>query len=214
MPIFAHLPLILKPSGKGKLSKRDGAKFGFPVFPLEWQDKGSDETYDGFREKGFLPAAVINFLSLLGWNPGTDQELFGIEELCEIFDLDRINKSGAQFDFDKAVWFNQQYLKSSNPSDLYSLTKDQFNVTSEQSYVESVILQLQPRVSFLDEFVTKSSYFFRAPDEYDDKNLKKRFKQENEHHFQEIAERLSLSRQEVNKIQSAVKGYINKHSLK
>ena len=110
MPQFAHLPLILKPDGKGKLSKRDGAKFGFPVFPLEWNDSDPAKSFDGFRSIGFDPKAVVNFLSMLGWNPGTEQEIFSLDELANLFSLEKINKSGARFDYDKAKWFNQQYI--------------------------------------------------------------------------------------------------------
>ena len=108
MPQFAHLPLILKPNGKGKLSKRDGAKFGFPVFPLSWDGKSVEDSFEGFREFGFLPEALINFLVFLGWNPGTDQEMFSMKELIAAFSVENIGKSGARFDIDKGKWFNQQ----------------------------------------------------------------------------------------------------------
>src|SRR5574344_1928170 len=112
MPQFAHLSLLLKPDGNGKLSKRDGDRLGFPVFPLEWHDPNTKEIISGYREKGYFPEALINFLALLGWNPGTEQELFSLDELIEHFSLDRVSKSGAKFDFEKAKWFNHKYLQT------------------------------------------------------------------------------------------------------
>jgi len=145
MPQFAHLPLILKPSGKGKLSKRDGAKFGFPVFPLNWFETKEDQLYEGFKEAGFLPDSVINFLALLGWNPGNDKELFSLEQLNDIFSLDKINKAGAQFNYDKAIWFNQHYIKSAKASDIMALIGGDFPDSVDESTKLKVIEMLQPK---------------------------------------------------------------------
>ena len=171
-PEFAHLPLILKPIGNGKLSKRDGDKLGFPVFPLEW--KSEEGISSGYRENGFFPEAVINFLALLGWNDGTDQELFSIEELVEKFDLNRVHKSGAKFDPDKNKWFNHQYLqKQSNES----LTKSFAVILSGKGIstaldVARVVSLIKERANFVSDFWEMSNFFFEAPTSYDEKAAK------------------------------------------
>ena len=185
MPTFAHLPLILKPEGKGKLSKRDGAKLGMPVFPLEWHDPASGERAMGFRESGFLPEAVVNFLALLGWNPGTEQELFALEELVGAFDVDRIGKSGARFDFDKARWFNQQYIARLSPAafaehagavlakaDLRDDTGAAVPVTTD--YLQRVAPLMRERLQRLDELPEQGYYLFADPRELDREALGKR----------------------------------------
>lgn len=219
MPVFAHLPLILKPTGKGKLSKRDGAKFGFPVFPLEWHDRDGKDIYTGFREAGFLPDALVNFLSLLGWNPGTDQEIFTKEELSQEFSLDKINKSGAQFNFEKAKWFNQQYIIATPAEVLYDMmpaafhdkTADKFS----KEYVLSVIEMMKPRVETLDQFYSSASFFWEAPEVYDDKVLMKKFKKELDRHFGAIIAQLELIEDwKNNSIEETIKGYIAQEGLK
>lgn len=212
-PVFAHLPLILKPSGKGKLSKRDGAKFGFPVFPMDWFDEKENVTFDGFKERGFMPEALLNFLVLLGWNPGTDQEIFDTEEVTGLFGLDHIHKSGAQFNYEKAQWFNQQYINKSDAADLYHLVKDDFE-NIDHEYVEKVIEQLKPRVTYLSDFIKSSGFFFNAPAAYDEAAIRKKYKLENEDHFREIGEAILNSGQESESIQQAVKGYITDNELK
>ncbi|MGB5509641.1 glutamate--tRNA ligase [Robiginitalea sp.] len=175
-PVFAHLPLILKPVGKGKLSKRDGEKLGFPIFPLQWKDSA------GYREAGYFPEAVINFLALLGWNPGTEQELFSLEDLVGIFDLSRVQKSGARFDPDKNIWFNHQHLQLKSPRELVRLFRP---VLSEQgvpaedyseAHLESVVSLIRERASFVHEFWGLGSYFFQAPRAFDDKAVRKQWK--------------------------------------
>jgi len=213
-PLFAHLPLILKPSGKGKLSKRDGAKFGFPVFPLEWHDQKEGEIFAGFKEAGFMPEALINFLSLLGWNPGTEQEVFSIGELCQAFDLTQINKSGAQFNYDKAQWFNQQYITNTPTTKIYDMIKGDFDLNIEASYLEKVIEQLKPRVTFVGDFAAQSSYFFAAPTEMEEKGIRKKYKLENQKHFEELVSRLKESDGDSQSLQDLVKGYISDNSLK
>ncbi len=170
MPAFAHLPLILKPEGKGKLSKRDGAKFGIPVFPLEWADEASGETFMGFRESGFLPEAAVNFLALLGWNPGTDQELFSLQELVAAFDVERIGKSGARFDFDKARWFNQQYIMRLSPEGFTAaamevLAKADLPGTRhpDETFVKTCAPLIRERLVTMSDLPTEGRYLFVAP---------------------------------------------------
>jgi glutamyl-tRNA synthetase len=174
-PEFAHLPLILKPVGNGKLSKRDGDKLGFPVFPLEWKDPATGEISSGYREKGYLPEAVINFLALLGWNPGTDQELFTLEELVMLFDLERVHKAGAKFDPEKNKWFNHQYFgRQTNEA----LAKEFSHVVLEKGYnkpmeyLTQVVSLVKERATFASELWELSDFFFTAPTSYDEKAAK------------------------------------------
>ena len=214
MPQFAHLPLILKPSGKGKLSKRDGAKFGFPVFPLNWFETKEDQLYEGFKEAGFLPESVINFLALLGWNPGNDEELFSIEQLNGIFSLDKINKAGAQFNYDKAIWFNQHYIKDASASEILALIGGDFPDSVGESTKLKVIEMLQPRVEFLSDFKKQSAYFWEAPDEYDAKPLRKKYKPENSGAFDSIIGLIKTSESTSESLAQTVKGYITDNELK
>ncbi|GAF02054.1 glutamate--tRNA ligase [Saccharicrinis fermentans] len=177
-PEFAHLPLILKPTGKGKLSKRDGDKAGFPVFPLEWK-LSDDELASGYRECGYFPEAVVNLLALLGWNPGTEQEIFSMEQLIEAFSIERVNKSGARFDPEKAKWFNHQYLIHRSDADLAErflpILKEK-GVEADMALVQQVVGLVKERVSFVAELWEQLSFFFVAPTEYDPKVVKKRWK--------------------------------------
>jgi glutamyl-tRNA synthetase len=173
-PEFAHLPLILKPIGNGKLSKRDGDKLGFPVFPLEWNDASSMTKSSGYRENGFFPEAVINFLALLGWNDGTEQEIFSLEELVEKFDLSRIHKAGAKFDPDKNKWFNHQYLQIQSDASLAESFKEILNqkgITTSLDLTKVVSL-IKERADFVNEFWDLADYFFEAPRTYDEKAAK------------------------------------------
>jgi glutamyl-tRNA synthetase len=177
-PEFAHLPLILKPIGNGKLSKRDGDKLGFPVFPLEW--KSEEGVSSGYRENGYFPEAVINFLALLGWNDGTDQELFSLEELVEKFDLNRVHKSGAKFDPEKNKWFNHQYLQKQSDESLAEIfEKDIVKKLGkcDSSFVEmtklvKIVSLIKERANFVSEFWEMSNFFFEAPTSYDEKAAK------------------------------------------
>ncbi len=172
-PEFAHLPLILKPIGNGKLSKRDGDKLGFPVFPLEW--KSEEGISSGYREKGFFPEAVINFLALLGWNDGTDQELFSLEELVEKFDLNRVHKAGAKFDPDKNKWFNHQYLQKQT-NDILAKAFAPFvyekGIDTDYASLVKIVSLIKERANFVSEFWDLSSFFFEAPTTYDEKAAK------------------------------------------
>ena len=179
MPQFAHLPLLLKPDGNGKLSKRDGDRLGFPVFPLEWKDPFSGEISSGYREKGYYPDAFINMLALLGWNPGTTQEIFSMDELIKAFSVERISKAGAKFDATKTKWFNQQYLRAKSNAELAAtfqveLIEKGFNV--DLNYVENVCALIKEKAQFSNEFWDLSSYFFVEPTEFDAEVIKKRWK--------------------------------------
>ena len=171
MPQWAHLPLILKPDGHGKLSKRDGARLGFPVYAMNWTDPKTSELTQGFREIGFLPEAFINLLAMLGWNDGTEQELFSMEELIEKFSIERVNKSGAKFDFEKAKWFNAEWIKKLDAGRLLSYVLEMFGnegvTLPEEEYSRKVIELVKDRCSLLPDFKVQAGYFFRAPAEYD-----------------------------------------------
>ncbi|PKP15970.1 MAG: glutamate--tRNA ligase, partial [Bacteroidetes bacterium HGW-Bacteroidetes-23] len=176
-PEFAHLPLILKPIGNGKLSKRDGDKMGFPVFPLEW--KTEDGVSSGYRETGYFPEAVINFLALLGWNDGTDQEIFSLDELVEKFDLNRVHKAGAKFDPEKNKWFNHQYLQKQSDEELVDLfisdlKKRDFSFVemTNRALMERIVSSIKERANFVSDFWELADYFFVAPTSFDEKASK------------------------------------------
>lgn len=180
MPKFAHLPLLLKPEGSGKLSKRDGDRLGFPVFPLQWTDCKSGEISSGYRESGYLPQAVINMLALLGWNPGTEQEIFSLEELTEAFSIDRISKHGARFDLEKAKWFNHQYLQKLDDAVLtkqFMLDLKVRGIDKDEAFVSKVVKLIKERCFFAKELWDNGDYFFSAPQSYAEKALKKRWKE-------------------------------------
>jgi glutamyl-tRNA synthetase len=177
-PLFAHLPLLMKPTGKGKLSKRDGDIGGFPVFPLEWTDGASGEVYKGYKEEGYSPEAFLNIMAFLGWNPGTEQEIFSLKELVEAFDIKRVVKSGAKFDPDKARWFNQQYLWKKSNEDL---ADELAEVLAKQNIIiqvdlEKVAAQMKERVVFVKDIIEDAPYFFASPSEFDQKSVKKKWK--------------------------------------
>ena len=178
-PEFAHLPLLLKPDGKGKLSKRDGDRLGFPVFPLQWNDPKSGETTRGYREDGYFPEAFINMLALLGWNPGDEREIFSLDELADAFSIERVGKSGSRFDPEKARWFNHQYMmKKSNEelTDLFMPILTEKGIMAEGDFVVQVIGLVKERAHFVHEFWNQADFFFRAPEEFDAKAVKKRWK--------------------------------------
>ncbi|PCH95793.1 MAG: glutamate--tRNA ligase [Bacteroidetes bacterium] len=180
MPEFAHLPLLLKPDGNGKLSKRDGDQLGFPVFPLEWKDPASGETYSGYRENGYFPEAFLNILAFLGWNPGTTSEFFNLDELIEAFSLERVGKSGSKFDLEKAHWYNQHYLRNKSNKELAELLMPvlkENNITAEADFVEQVCGLMKERATFIPDMM-EGKYFFERPTEYDEKTLRKKWKQE------------------------------------
>ena len=191
MPRFAHLPLLLKPEGKGKLSKRDGDRLGFPVFPLEWHDPKTGEVSSGYCESGYFPEAVVNFLALLGWNPGTEQELFSLEELVEAFDISKCSKSGAKFDYQKGIWFNHEYiLRKSNEeiADLFAPIVANNGVDESMERIRTVVSLMKDRVSFVRELWDLCSFFFLPPTEYDEKTVRKRWKEYSAQQMTELAE--------------------------
>lgn len=180
MPQFVHLPLLLKPVGNGKLSKRDGDKLGFPVFPLEWHDPKSGETSSGYREKGYLPQAVVNFLALLGWNPGDDTELMSMDELIRKFSFEHCSKAGAKFDYKKGIWFNHEYLMRLAPADLATLfmpvLAEHGHGDADPEYVAKVAALVQDRIDLVPDLWTQADFFFEAPTTYAEKDVKKRWK--------------------------------------
>jgi glutamyl-tRNA synthetase len=180
MPQFAHLPLLLKPEGKGKLSKRDGDRLGFPVFPLEWHDPKTGEVSSGYRESGYFPEAVINFLALLGWNPGTEQELFSLDELVSAFDITKCSKSGAKFDYQKGIWFNHEYILRKSDEEvarLFAPIVADNQVSESMKRITKVVSLMKDRVNFVKELWPLCSFFFIAPTVYDEKTVKKRWKE-------------------------------------
>ena len=180
-PKFAHLPLILKPVGKGKLSKRDGDKLGFPVFPLEYTNEKTGDVSRGYKEDGYFNDAFINMLALLGWNPGTEQEIFSLEALVEAFDLTRVSKSGAKFSPDKTKWFNQQYLQQKDDAYLTALflpiLKENVTSTIDETYAQKVVSLVKERAVFANDLWSLSSFFFEDPTTYEEKAVKKQWKE-------------------------------------
>ena len=194
MPAFVHLPLLLKPDGKGKLSKRDGDRLGFPVFPLEWLDPKSGEISSGYREKGYLPQAVVNFLALLGWNPGDDTEIMSMDELIAKFSLDHCSRSGARFDFEKGKWFNHKYLQEMSGEQLAQLFKPVMSAHGvdssafNDSYIARAVDMVKSRISFVSDLWDQAGFFFREPETYDPKAVKKRWSEEMPRIMKELIE--------------------------
>ena len=193
MPEFAHLPLILKPDGNGKLSKRDGDRLGFPVFPTQWQNPETGDISSGYRESGYYANAFINMLSFLGWNPGTTQEIFSMEELIESFSLERVGKAGAKFDFDKTRWFNQQYLRKKSKEelckDLQLILKSEL-IVKDDFFVSQVCEQLKERATFISEMWYEGRYYFLKPESYDEKTVRKKWKEETPDLLEELKNKL------------------------
>ena len=189
MPQFAHLPLLLKPDGNGKLSKRDGDRLGFPVFPLEWHDPKTGTISSGYRESGYFPEAVINFLALLGWHAEGDKELYTMDELINAFSLQRVSKAGAKFDFEKGKWFNHQYLIQKNNDELAQLFMPilkEHGIEAPHDKVARIVGLVKERVNFVKELWYETCFFFEAPTEYDEKSLKKRWKEDSPKHINEL----------------------------
>ena len=214
-PEFAHLPLILKPVGNGKLSKRDGDKLGFPVFPLEWTSE-TGEISSGYREKGYFPEAVVNFLALLGWNDGTDKEIYTMDELTQSFDIGRVNKSGAKFDPEKNKWFNHQWLMSKSDNELAQLflpILEAKGITTNINYVEKVVSLVKDRANFVTELYDLADLFFVAPTEFDPKALKN-WKEDTNELLEKVAEVLNtIDDFEAKNIESIVKNWITENDL-
>lgn len=218
MPQFAHLPLILKPVGNGKLSKRDGAKFGMPVFPIGWVGDTPEDSFGGFREAGFMPEAVVNFLALLGWHPGDDTELFTLDELVDAFSLEHISKSGARFDYEKAKWFNQRYLHATDDSVLAELIRPMAvarGYRSDTEFLAQVAGLMKERVTFLPDFVEQGYYLFEPIAQYDDELILKKWKPALQPDFEALIQYLEQSEQfEAITLESGVKQFIQDRQLK
>ncbi len=218
MPQFAHLPLILKPFGNGKLSKRDGAKFNMPVFPLAWQADSEEDSFLGFKEFGFLPEAAINFLAFLGWNPGTEQEIFSLSELCGVFSLEKIGKSGARFDYDKAKWFNQQYIQTAGAGDLATMAKPfitEKGYDASNDFLKTYCDLMKDRVVLLTDFATEGAYFFEGVKTYDEQNVAKRWNDDTKAAFSSLTELInSAALFDASSLETAVKNFINDNGLK
>ncbi len=215
-PEFAHLPLILKPTGKGKLSKRDGDKLGFPVFPLQWEDPKTQDVSRGYKEDGYFPNAMINFLAFLGWNPGTEQEIFNLNELIEAFDLDKVNKSGARFDPDKIKWFNHHYMQEQNNDDLAKAFQSQHDALAEidVDYISLVIGLVKERATFIGDFWGLCSFFFTAPKNYDEKASKKALKEDTKGLMQELISIINtIEDVTVKNLQTTIKSWITNKEI-
>jgi len=218
MPRFAHLPLLLKPDGNGKLSKRDSVKHGFPIFPLEWKDPETGITMKGFKEEGYLPEATINFLALLGWNPGTDQELFSMNQLISEFSVDRIGKAGARFDIQKAIWFNQEYIKMKPEAylaeELIKILKEN-NIEIRQEVATKICGAMKGRISFIKDIWTEGRFFFERPAAYDEGVVKKRWTKDAVGALREFKERLKTF-QEIDSVgaKEIMHGILEKSGVK
>jgi glutamyl-tRNA synthetase len=215
-PEFAHLPLILKPTGKGKLSKRDGDKLGFPVFPLAYKDHNTDSISRGYREDGYFPEAVVNFLALLGWNPGTEQEIFSLQELINIFDLERVHKSGARFDPDKTKWFNHHYMQEQHDDELAA----NFNTMQPElegidvNYISLVVALIKERASFVSDFWDLSHFFFETPTDLDEKAVKKAWKDDSADIMTSLSVIVDgITDYTVENLQTAIKGWITEKEI-
>jgi glutamyl-tRNA synthetase len=217
MPQFAHLPLILKPDGNGKLSKRDGDRLGFPVFPTEWMNPETKEISSGYRESGYIKEAFINMLSFLGWNPGTTQEIFSMEGLIESFSLERVGKAGAKFDFDKTRWFNQQYLRAKSKEELaqdLQLILKENGVEAEDNFVETVCEQLKERATFVKDMWEEGKYYFLSPTSYDEKTIRKKWKEDTPKYVSELKNRLAeLADFSSESIEIEFKKYLEENEL-
>ena len=211
-PKFAHLPLILKPVGKGKLSKRDGDKLGFPVFPLEYTNEQTGDVSRGYKEDGYFADAFINMLALLGWNPGTEQELFSLEELVETFDLKRVSKSGAKFSPEKTNWFNQQYLQTKSDEELTKLyipILSKKGTSKDEKYIEKVVSLIKERAVFVSDFWSLSDFFFQAPTSYDEKTVKKAIKDDTKEVLENVIGLVkSVDNFTTENIQNTIKSWI------
>lgn len=191
MPEWAHLPLILKPDGNGKLSKRDGDRLGFPVYAMDWADPATNEVTKGFKELGFLPGAFINLLAVLGWNDGTEQEIFSLDELTEKFSIERVHKGGAKFDFDKAKWFNHEWIKKLEVENYYARVKMIFEANGitgiNDGYLRQVMILVKERCTLLTDFYTQGSFFFKAPVSYDEAAVKPKWDDSKREYFTLLA---------------------------
>lgn len=219
-PEFVHLPLLLKPDGKGKLSKRDGDRLGFPVFPLDWRDPQSGDLTHGYREGGYLPEAVVNFLALLGWNPGDDTELMDMDELIKRFSIEHCSRSGAKFAYEKGRWFNHEYIQKLDPERLTDLFADVLKNhgvdtgSFSRDYIGRAAAMVKDRVSFIEELWANARFFFEAPTEYEAKSVKKRWTPDMPQHMKDLIGQLrALPTLESKKTEEIILGWIKENGL-
>lgn len=209
-PRFAHLPLLLRPDGNGKLSKRDGDRLGFPVFPTRWKTKDG-EIYSGYRENGYFKGAFINMLAFLGWNPGTEQEIFSLEELVESFSLERVSKAGAKFDADKTKWFQQQYLRQTPDEELAEMVQKSLGNKYDRDFLANVCRLMKERATFIEDIINDGAYFFGEPKEYDSKTVRKKWKDQTTEIMQGwYTELEKIEKFEAHEIESSFKGYLER----
>jgi glutamyl-tRNA synthetase len=212
-PEFAHLPLLLRPDGHGKLSKRDGDRLGFPVFPANWTT-AEGELYSGYRENGYFKGAFVNMLAFLGWNPGTTQEIFSMEELIEAFSLERVGKAGAKFDPDKTRWFQQQYLKHTPDEELAQLLKAEFNLTQDDEKLVAFCRLMKERAVFVKDMMTEGAYLFNAPTSYDESTVSKKWKEDSAELMKKWNFDLSnIENFVASEIEAAFKLFLTEHNL-
>ncbi|TRO67379.1 glutamate--tRNA ligase [Christiangramia sabulilitoris] len=216
-PEFAHLPLIMKPQGKGKLSKRDGDKMGFPVFPLEWKDPKSGDVSTGYREEGYFPEAVVNMLAFLGWNPGTEEEFFKIDELTRAFELERVHKGGAKFDPEKTKWFQQHYMQQADNdklADEFQKLLEKKEIKADKAYIKEVVALIKERTVFAEDFWDQGYFFFIPPTSFEPKDSKKAWKEDTGTLMAELKQFLSTEENyEAENLQSTVKGWIKSKEI-
>lgn len=217
MPKFAHLPLLLKPDGNGKLSKRDGDRLGFPVFPLQWNNPENDDQFSGYRENGYFPEAFVNMLAFLGWNPGTEQEIFSLEGLSKAFSLEKVNKAGARYDHDKTKWFNQQYLRSKTDSELGQLLADeaakhQHSLSLEKA--SAIAILMKERAYFIKDLYEESLFFFSRPSSYDEKTTRKKWNSDARNHVSALKQLFSeLEDFSEDSVEQSFKSYLHDNEL-
>lgn len=215
-PQFAHLSLILKPEGKGKLSKRDGAKFGFPVFPMDFHDKASGETFKGYKEAGYFPDAFVNFLALLGWSPSEDREILSLEEMAQEFDLHKVHKAGARFSKEKAEWFNHQYLQKKSNEDILSSLKvisEVQNANLSDEKLEKIISLMKERATFVKDIYNDGKFFFESPATFDEKAVKKAWKEDTTDIIQSLSEVLADTEFSSSALKEAIHHFCEEKSL-
>lgn len=215
-PQFAHLSLILKPEGKGKLSKRDGAKFGFPVFPMDFYDKATDTTYKGYRDEGYFPDAFINMVALLGWSPANDLEILSMEEMINEFDLYKVHKAGARFSIEKAKWFNQQYLHKKSNDEILSIIKKDANIPLESTNDDKllkIIGLMKERTTFVKDIYNEGKFFFHAPQEYDEKGIKKAWKEGSKDTLSSLSQVLEQTDFEAENLKQTIHHFVEERSM-
>lgn len=217
MPKFAHLPLILKPDGNGKLSKRDGDKGGFPVFPLEWKDPQSGNISMGYKEEGYLPEAFVNMLAMLGWNPGTEQEFFSMDEMVEAFSLERVQKAGAKFDPEKAHWFNENWLRHLSDEEIAQQLQqaaEEKGYTVDLEFLKGVSRLMKERVTFIPQMLKDANYLFEKPTEYNAKTVKKKWKEQSPQIVGDLKERFKkLENWKAEELESNFKSYLEEKGV-